>query len=181
MVSIPVGVKDFVLSTNLEGRWKLPNNVYISSQTIAYTMLSYEYFGLYEFYVSNWDENEVIGIKINVVPGGKFHNYVLLFQTYSLLFYIRNSKSNLRLRFLTYFSNFRLKVLYWFLILFVPKYSFLGQYLVNYLLNLVRTVFVLIEFDLLINIQSRVYTNYSNLRLIPEWFYYQTRSRHFSY
>ena len=93
IISIPVGVKDFVLSTNLEGRWKLPNNVYIYSQTIAYTMLSYEYFGLYEFYVSNWDENEVIGIKINVVPGGKFHNYVPLFQTYSLLFYIRNPKS----------------------------------------------------------------------------------------
>ena len=132
MVPIPVGVEDFVLSTNLEGKWKLPNNVYISSQTIAYAMLSYEYFGLYEFYVSNWDENEVNGIKINVVPGGKFHNYVPLFQTYSLLFSKRNPKSNLRLSFLVYFSNFRLKVPYRFLIFFVLKYSVLGQYLVNY-------------------------------------------------
>lgn len=78
MISIPVGVENFVLAANLKGRWKLPNNSYISSQSITYAMLSYEYFGLYKFYVFNWDENEVIGIEINVVPGGEFQNSIYM-------------------------------------------------------------------------------------------------------
>ena len=74
MVSIPVGAMNFVLSTNLEGRWKLPNNSYTSSQSITYAMLTYEYFGLYRFYVVNWGVNEVICIEFNVVPDGEFQN-----------------------------------------------------------------------------------------------------------
>ena len=72
MNTIPVVVEteDVSISGNATGRWKLQNGTYVSSSTVSYPILIYEYFGLYQFYVNNWDGNEVCVIQIIIVQKG---------------------------------------------------------------------------------------------------------------
>ena len=69
-IRLKVRTEDFSLSANLPGRWKLPNDTYISGQSISYVSLVYEYFGLYQYLINNWDENEVVAIQITLIPDG---------------------------------------------------------------------------------------------------------------
>ena len=72
MNAIPliVEIEDVSISVNTTGRWKLQNGTYVSSSTVSYPILKYEYFGLYQFYVINWDGDEVCVIQITIVPEG---------------------------------------------------------------------------------------------------------------
>ena len=66
-----VRTEDFSLSANLPGRWKLPDDTYnISGQSISYATLDYQYFGLYQYLINNWDGNEVVAIQITLIPDG---------------------------------------------------------------------------------------------------------------
>ena len=71
MNTIPLVVEtDVSISANTTGRWKVQNGTYVSSSTVSYPILKYEYFGLYQFYVNNWDGDEVCVIQITIVPEG---------------------------------------------------------------------------------------------------------------
>ena len=72
--SIPLKVRTegFSLSANLPGRWKIPDDTYISGLSISYASLDYQYFGLYQYLINNWDGNEVVAMQITLIPDGKY-------------------------------------------------------------------------------------------------------------
>ena len=69
-IQLELESKGFSISGNTTGRWKLQNGTYISSSTVSYPVLIYEYFGLYQFYVNNWNGDEVCVIQITIIPEG---------------------------------------------------------------------------------------------------------------
>ena len=69
-IPLVVETQNVSISGNTTGRWKLQNGTYVSSSTVSYPILIYEYFGLYQFYVINWDGDEVCVIQIIIIPEG---------------------------------------------------------------------------------------------------------------
>ena len=69
-ISLKVRTVDFSLSANLQGRWRLPDDTFTSEQSISYQTLDYQYFGLYQYLIVNWDGNEVIAIQITLIRDG---------------------------------------------------------------------------------------------------------------
>ena len=69
-IPLKVRTEDFSLSANLPGRWKLPDDTDRSGLSISYASLDYEYFGLYQYLINNWDGNEVVAIQITLIPDG---------------------------------------------------------------------------------------------------------------
>ena len=70
MIPLKVRIEDFSLSANLPGRWKLPDDTFRSVQSISYAILNYQYFGLYQYLINNWDGDEVVAIQITLIPDG---------------------------------------------------------------------------------------------------------------
>ena len=69
-IPLKVRIEDFYLSANLPGRWKLPDGTFRSVQSISYAILDYQYFGLYQYLINNWDGDEVVAIQITLIPDG---------------------------------------------------------------------------------------------------------------
>ena len=69
-IPLKIRTEEFSLSTNLPGRWKLPDNTFRSVQYISYAILDYQYFGLYQYLINNWDGDEVVAIQITLIPDG---------------------------------------------------------------------------------------------------------------
>ena len=69
-IPLKVRTEDFSLSANLPGRWKLPDGTFRSVQSISYAILDYQYFGLYQYLINNWDGDEVVAIQITLIPDG---------------------------------------------------------------------------------------------------------------
>ena len=69
-IRLEIESEGFSISGSTTGRWKLQNGTYVPSSTISYPILIYEYFGLYQFYVINWDGDEVCVIQITIIPEG---------------------------------------------------------------------------------------------------------------
>ena len=69
-IALEVGSKDFSITGNTSGRWKLQNGTYAFSSTVSYPTFIPDYFGLYQFYVNNWDDSEVCVIQIVIFPAG---------------------------------------------------------------------------------------------------------------
>ena len=61
---------DIFISGNNAGSWILQNGTYVSSSTFSYQTIIFDYFGLYQFYVNNWDGDEVRVIQLTIVPEG---------------------------------------------------------------------------------------------------------------
>ena len=84
-ISLKIRTEDFSLSANLPGRWRLPDDTYTDEQSIVYASLDYQYFGLYQYLMNNWDGNEVVAIQITLIPDGK---YKFLMQVMPVIIYI---------------------------------------------------------------------------------------------
>ena len=84
-ILLKVKTEDFSLSANLPGTWKLPDDTYISGQSISYVSLEYQYFGLYQYLINNWDGNEIVAIQITLIPDGK---YKFITQVMPVIIYI---------------------------------------------------------------------------------------------
>ena len=69
-IPLKVRTEDFSLSANLTGRWKLPDDTLRSVQSISYVTLRFQYFGLYQYLINNWDGDEVVAIQITLIPDG---------------------------------------------------------------------------------------------------------------
>ena len=59
-----------VLRTNLIGRWLQPDLSYMTSNSITFVSLNARNQGLYKFYITDWNGNEVLAIKIIIANIG---------------------------------------------------------------------------------------------------------------
>ena len=65
-LSAPSAVLNMTLSTNIEGKWTLPNNTESISSTLTILNFGSQNNGVYKFYTTNWDGVEVCAIQINL-------------------------------------------------------------------------------------------------------------------
>ena len=68
---IEVLTLNVILSVNLVGRWQTPDGSFViqNSLTLPIFYLSDE--GLYKFYVTDWDEEQLLAIEIDISVKGK--------------------------------------------------------------------------------------------------------------
>ena len=64
--------QNFTLSSNIEGRWKLPDGTYQADSSLTYPYILVQHIGLYTFYLYNWDRVEVPAFQINITV----HNFI---------------------------------------------------------------------------------------------------------
>ena len=60
-----------MLEANLEGRWKLGNVPLETGKLIEIELFTKNSAGLYMFYVTSWDNSEVVAIQIEIAAIGK--------------------------------------------------------------------------------------------------------------
>ena len=68
---IPILTQNVTLSTNLDGRWQIPDGSYVNSDSITIPTLYVSHAGLYKFYVTNWNGDWILAIQIEISPVGK--------------------------------------------------------------------------------------------------------------
>ena len=69
---IPILTENVKLSTNLVGRWQMPDGSYVDSDSITIPTLYVSHAGLYKFYVTNWDGDWALAIQIYISPVGEY-------------------------------------------------------------------------------------------------------------
>ena len=65
-VSIPLSTQEVSLSTNIVGKWNIPEDTNTSSSTVDIGTFIEADTGLYTFYTNNWDGAEVIAMQITI-------------------------------------------------------------------------------------------------------------------
>ena len=65
-------IQNFTLSSNIDGRWKLPDGTYQAGSSVTHPYLLQQYTGMYTFYLYNWDGIEVRAFQINITD----HNFI---------------------------------------------------------------------------------------------------------
>lgn len=56
--------QDVVVSTNLVGRWQLPDDDFVVDNSLTFSIFNQTDEGLYKFYVTNWDGEQTLAIQI---------------------------------------------------------------------------------------------------------------------
>ena len=64
--------QNVVLSTNLVGRWQRPNYDNVTHNSISFPIFYQSDGGLYKFYVTGWDGEEILSIQIYLSIMGKY-------------------------------------------------------------------------------------------------------------
>ena len=64
--TIPLSTQEVTLSTNLVGKWNIPEDTNTSSSTVNIGTFIEVDTGLYTFYTNNWDGVEVIAMQITI-------------------------------------------------------------------------------------------------------------------
>lgn len=62
--------QNVVLSVNLVGGWKTPNNGFITGDSINFSIFHLSNEGLYKFYVSDWYGQQKLAIQISISVSG---------------------------------------------------------------------------------------------------------------
>ena len=57
-----------ILSTNLVGRWQIPDGSYVNSDSITIPTVNVSHAGLYKFYVTNWNGDWIPAIQMEISP-----------------------------------------------------------------------------------------------------------------
>ena len=65
-LSVPSAVQDITLSTNIEGKWTLPDNSNSTNSILTMPIFTSQNNGVYKFYTNNWDGVEVCVIQIDL-------------------------------------------------------------------------------------------------------------------
>ena len=68
---ITVLSQNVMLEANLEGRWELGNVPLETGKLIEIELFTKNSAGLYMFYVTSWDNSEVVAIQIEIAAIGK--------------------------------------------------------------------------------------------------------------
>ena len=56
--------QNVVVSTNLVGRWQLPDDNFVVDNYLTFPIFNQTDEGLYKFYVTNWDGEQTLAIQI---------------------------------------------------------------------------------------------------------------------
>ena len=61
-----VGVltQDVVVSTNLVGKWQIPDDNFVTENSLTFSIFHQADEGLYKFYVTNWNGEQTLAIQI---------------------------------------------------------------------------------------------------------------------
>ena len=70
MLLVPSAVQDITLSSNIEGKWTLPDNSNSTNSIQTIPNFSSQNNGVYKFYTTNWDDVEVCVIQIDLTITG---------------------------------------------------------------------------------------------------------------
>ena len=65
-VNLPLSTKDITISINLDGKWNLPDNSYITNSDLTIYTFSSQDSGLYKFYIINWDGEEECAMQLRI-------------------------------------------------------------------------------------------------------------------
>ena len=65
-INVPLSTKDMTISINLNGKWNLPNNSYITNSDLTISTFSSQDSGLYKFYIINWDGKEECAMQLRI-------------------------------------------------------------------------------------------------------------------
>ena len=65
-LSVPSAIQDITLSTNIEGKWTLPDNSNSTNSILTIPNFSSQNNGVYKLYTSNWDGVQVCVIQIDL-------------------------------------------------------------------------------------------------------------------
>ena len=69
---IPILTESVKLSANLVGKWQIPDDSYVESDSLTIPTLYVSHAGLYKFYVTNWDGEWALAIQIYISPVGEY-------------------------------------------------------------------------------------------------------------
>ena len=61
---VEVLTQNVVMSTNLVGRWQLPDDNFVVDNSLTFSIFNQTDEGLYKFYVTNWDGEQTLAIQI---------------------------------------------------------------------------------------------------------------------
>ena len=67
--------QDVILSTNLVGRWQKPDDTFVTDDSLTFSIFHQSDEGLYKFYVTNWDGEEILVIQIHLTINGMLFQY----------------------------------------------------------------------------------------------------------
>ena len=80
-LSVPSAVQDITLSTNIEGKWTLPDNSESTSSVLKLLNFSLQNNGVYKFYTNNWDDVKVYAIQIEFTTSNMINGMLLSLKT----------------------------------------------------------------------------------------------------
>ena len=63
---VAVLTQNVVLSTNLVGRWKRPDDSTVLQNSITFRIFHQSDEGLYKFYVNSWNGSQALAIQMNI-------------------------------------------------------------------------------------------------------------------
>ena len=63
--------QNVTLSTDLVGRWQKPDHSFVTDNYLTFSIFHQFNEGLYKFYVTDFDEQEVLTIQIHISIRGK--------------------------------------------------------------------------------------------------------------
>ena len=71
IVNLEITTQDLMISETALGKWKLPNGTNVTSSILSFPTLNDDIYGLYQFYINNWNGIEVCSIQIYLTQGCK--------------------------------------------------------------------------------------------------------------
>ena len=61
---VEVLTQNVIVSTNLVGRWKIPDDSFVANNSLTFSIFNQTDEGLYKFYVTNWNGEQTLAIQI---------------------------------------------------------------------------------------------------------------------
>ena len=63
---VEVLTQNVIVSTNLVGRWQIPDDSFVSDNSLTFSIFNQADEGLYKFYVTNWNGEQTLAIQITI-------------------------------------------------------------------------------------------------------------------
>ena len=61
---VEVLTENVIVSTNLVGRWQIPDDSFVANKSLTFSIFNQTDEGLYKFYVTNWNGEQTLAIQI---------------------------------------------------------------------------------------------------------------------
>ena len=63
---VEVLTQNVIVSTNLVGRWQIPDDSFVVDNSLTFSIFNQADEGLYKFYVTNWNGEQTLAIQITI-------------------------------------------------------------------------------------------------------------------